>query len=137
MISISDLTVSYGSWNLLDHISFHISESDKIGLVGKNGAGKSTVMKLICGEMSPTSGTVDKPAHINIGYLPQIMEHNKGRTVLEEAMTVFDLFQDMEKEMEEITLQLAERTDYESAVLICANDIEAFGDLFNDKSYYL
>ncbi len=115
MISISDLTVSYGSWNLLDHISFHISESDKIGLVGKNGAGKSTVMKLICGEMSPTSGTVDKPAHINIGYLPQIMEHNKGRTVLEEAMTVFDLFQDMEKEMEEITLQLAERTDYESA----------------------
>ena len=115
MISISDLTVSYGSWNLLDHISFHISESDKIGLVGKNGAGKSTVMKLIFGEMSPTSGTVDKPAHINIGYLPQIMEHNKGRTVLEEAMTVFDMFKDMEKEMEDITLQLSERTDYESA----------------------
>ena len=114
MISISDLTVSYGSWNLLDHISFHISESDKIGLVGKNGAGKSTVMKLIFGEMSPTSGTVDKPAHINIGYLPQIMEHNKGRTVLEEAMTVFDVFKDMEKEIEDITLQLAERTDYES-----------------------
>ena len=115
MISISDLTVSYGSWNLLDHISFHISESDKIGLVGKNGAGKSTVMKLIFGEMSPTSGTVDKPAHINIGYLPQIMEHNKGRSVLEEAMTVFDVFKDMEKEIEDITLQLAERTDYESA----------------------
>ena len=114
MISISDLTVSYGSWNLLDHISFHISESDKIGLVGKNGAGKSTVMKLIFGEMSPTSGMVDKPAHINIGYLPQIMEHNKGRTVLEEAMTVFDVFKDMEKEIEDITLQLAERTDYES-----------------------
>ena len=115
MISISDLTVSYGSWNLLDHISFHISESDKIGLVGKNGAGKSTVMKLICGEMNPTSGTVDKPAHINIGYLPQIMEHNRGRTVMEEAMTVFDVFRDMEKEIDDITLQLAERTDYESA----------------------
>jgi len=115
MISISDLTVSYGSWNLLDHISFHISESDKIGLVGKNGAGKSTVMKLIFGEMNPTSGTVDKPAHINIGYLPQIMEHNKGRSVLEEAMTVFDVFKEMEKEMEDITLQLSERTDYESA----------------------
>ena len=115
MISIGDLTVSYGSWNLLDHISFHISESDKIGLVGKNGAGKTTVMKLICGEQKPTSGTVDKPAHINIGYLPQIMEHNRGRSVLEEAMTVFDAFKDMEKEMEAITVQLSERTDYESA----------------------
>ena len=115
MISISDLTVSYGSWTLLDHISFHISESDKSGLVGKNGAGKTTVMKLICGEQNPTSGTVDKPAHINIGYLPQIMEHNRGRSVLEEAMTVFDVFKNMEKEIEEITVQLSERTDYESA----------------------
>ena len=115
MISISDLTVSYGSWTLLDHISFHISESDKIGLVGKNGAGKTTVMKLICGEQNPTSGTVDKPAHINIGYLPQIMEHNRGRSVLEEAMTVFDVFKNMEKEIEEITVQLSERTDYECA----------------------
>ena len=114
MISISDLTVSYGSWTLLDHISFHISESDKIGLVGKNGAGKSTVMKLICGEQNPTSGTIDKPAHINIGYLPQIMEHNRGRSVLEEAMTVFDVFKGMEKEIDDITVQLSERTDYES-----------------------
>ncbi len=115
MISISDLTVSFGSWNLLDHISFHISESDKIGLVGKNGAGKTTVMKIICGEQSPTSGTVDKPSHINIGYLPQIMEHNKGRSVLDETMTVFDVFKDMEKEIEDITVQLSERTDYESS----------------------
>ena len=114
MISISDLTVSYGSWTLLDHVSFHISESDKIGLVGKNGAGKTTVMKLICGEQNPTSGTVDKPAHINIGYLPQIMEHNRGRSVLEEAMTVFDVFKNMEKEIEDITVELSERTDYES-----------------------
>ena len=115
MISISDLTVSYGSWTLLDHISFHISESDKIGLVGKNGAGKSTVMKLIRGEQNPTSGTIDKPARINIGYLPQIMEHNHGRSVLEETMTVFDVFKEMEKEIEDITVQLSERTDYESA----------------------
>ena len=115
MISINDLTVSYGSWTLLDHISFHISESDKIGLVGKNGAGKSTVMKLIRGEQSPTSGTIDKPVHINIGYLPQIMEHNHGRSVLEETMTVFDVFKEMEKEIVDITVQLSERTDYESA----------------------
>ena len=114
MISISDLTVSYGNWTLLDHISFHISESDKIGLVGKNGAGKSTVMKLICGEQNPTSGSVDKPSHISIGYLPQIMEHHKGRTVMEEAMTAFDAVKNIEIEIDEVTRQLAERTDYES-----------------------
>lgn len=114
MISISDLTVSYGNWTLLDHISFHISESDKIGLVGKNGAGKSTVMKLICGEQSPTSGSVDKPAHISIGYLPQIMEHHKGRTVMEEAMTAFDAVKNIETEIDDVSRQLAERTDYES-----------------------
>ena len=114
MISINDLTVSYGNWTLLDHINFHISESDKIGLVGKNGSGKSTLMKLICGEQNPTSGSVDKPSHINIGYLPQIMSHNKGRSVLEEAMTAFDALTELEKEMDAITVQLSERTDYES-----------------------
>lgn len=114
MISISDLTVSFGGYNLLDGISFHISESDKIGLVGKNGAGKSTIMKLICGLQSPTSGRIDKPSHLNIGYLPQIMEHHRGKTVMEETMTAFQSVKDLEKELEEINLQLAERTDYQS-----------------------
>ncbi|MBR6361804.1 MAG: ABC-F family ATP-binding cassette domain-containing protein [Bacteroidales bacterium] len=114
MISISDLTVSFGGYNLLDGVSFHISESDKIGLVGKNGAGKSTIMKLICGLQSPTSGRIDKPSHLNIGYLPQIMEHHRGKTVMEEAMTAFQSVKDLEKELEEINLQLAERTDYQS-----------------------
>lgn len=115
MISINDLTVAYGNWTLLDRISFHVSESDKIGLVGKNGAGKSTILKLLCGEQSPSSGTIDKPQHVTIGYLPQIMQHNKGRTVLEEAMTAFDAFKAMEEEIGEITVQLSERTDYDSA----------------------
>ena len=115
MISINDLTVSYGSWTLLDHISFHISENDKIGLVGKNGCGKSTLMKLIVGEQNPTSGCVDKPSHFKIGYLPQIMSHNRGRSVIEETMTVFDEIKEMDAEMDSITQQLAERTDYESA----------------------
>lgn len=115
MISINDLTVSYGNWTLLDHISFHISENDKIGLVGKNGCGKSTLMKLIVGEQNPTSGCVDKPSHFKIGYLPQIMSHNRGRSVIEETMTVFDEIKEMEAEMDSITQQLAERTDYESA----------------------
>ena len=115
MISINDLSVAYGNWTLLDRISFHISESDKIGLVGKNGAGKSTILKLLCGEQSPSSGTIDKPQHVTMGYLPQIMQHNKGRTVLEEAMTAFDAFKAMEEEIAEITVQLSERVDYESA----------------------
>ena len=85
MISINNLSVSYGSFTLLDNINFHISETDKIGLVGKNGAGKSTIMKLICGLQNPTSGSVDKPNSITIGYLPQIMEHRKGRSVLDET----------------------------------------------------
>ena len=114
MISINDVTVAYGSFTLLDSISVHISESDKIGLVGKNGAGKSTLMKLITGEQSPTSGHIDMPADIRIGYLPQIMEHHKGRSVISEVMTVFDHLHEMERELERINVQLAERTDYES-----------------------
>ena len=114
MISINGITVAYGSYTLLDNINFHISESDKIGLVGKNGAGKSTIMKLICGLQSPTSGQIDKPNHIKIGYLPQIMEHHKGKTVMEETMTAFSAMTDLENELEEIGKELAERKDYES-----------------------
>ena len=115
MISVSNVTVSFGSFNLLDCISFHISEQDKIGLVGKNGAGKSTLMKLITGEQSPTSGSIEMPSGLNIGYLPQIMEHHRGRTVIDEVMTVFDHLRAMEEELEKLTAELGERTDYESA----------------------
>lgn len=114
MISLNNLTVSFGDYNLLDDVSFHISESDKIGLVGKNGAGKSTIMKLICGMQSPTSGHIDKPNHIKIGYLPQIMEHHRGVTVMEETMTAFKSLHELEEELEAITRELGERTDYES-----------------------
>ena len=115
MISINNVSVSFGSWNLLDCINFHISETDKIGLVGKNGAGKSTLMKLITGEQVPSGGSIDKPSSLKIGYLPQIMEHHRGHTVLEEALSVFDYIHEMEGELAGITAQLAERTDYESA----------------------
>ncbi len=115
MISVNNVTVSFGSFNLLDCISFHISEQDKIGLVGKNGAGKSTLMKLITGEQSPSSGSIEMPSGLNIGYLPQIMEHHRGRTVIEEVMTVFDHLRAMEEELEKLTAELGERTDYESA----------------------
>ena len=114
MISINALTVAYGGFTLLNGIDFHISESDKIGLVGKNGAGKSTVLKLICGIQSPTSGKVAVPNDVKIGYLPQIMEHHRGRSVIDEAMTAFaDMFH-LEDELEKITVELSERQDYES-----------------------
>lgn len=114
MISINGLTVAYGSFTLLDNLNFHISERDKIGLVGKNGSGKTTIMKLINGLQSPTSGSVDKPADLSIGYLPQIMEHHHGRTVMEETLTAFDSLAQIEKELNSVNEQLAERTDYES-----------------------
>ena len=114
MISINSLTVAYGGFVLLNDINFHISESDKIGLVGKNGAGKSTILKLICGIQNPTSGKVAVPNDVKIGYLPQIMEHHRGRTVIDEAMTAFaDMFA-LEDALEKISQELAERQDYES-----------------------
>ncbi len=115
MISINSLTVAFGGFNLLDNIDFHISEKDKIGLVGKNGAGKSTLMKLICGLQNPTSGSVEKPSDLRIGYLPQIMEHHRGRTVLEESLTAFDRMVSIQSEMEGIEKELSTRTDYDSA----------------------
>ena len=114
MISIEDVTVAYGGFVLLDKINFHISETDKIGLVGKNGAGKSTILKLIADLQSPTSGRVDKPRDLTVGYLPQIMEHHRGRTVLDEAMTAFESTAAIEAEIARITRELETRTDYES-----------------------
>ena len=114
MISINNLTVSFGSYNLLDDISFHISERDRIGLVGKNGAGKSTLMKLLCGQQVPTSGHLDMPTHMTVAYLPQVMEHHKGLSVMEETMTAFEALNALESELDGINNELAERTDYES-----------------------
>jgi len=127
MISINSLTVAYGGFTLLDDINFHISEQDKIGLVGKNGAGKSTILKLICGLQTPTSGKVSVPSGVKIGYLPQIMEHHRGKSVIDEAMTAFQEMFDMEAELDRITAELAERTDYESdayqRLIVSLNDI--------------
>ncbi|MBO5709802.1 MAG: ABC-F family ATP-binding cassette domain-containing protein, partial [Bacteroidales bacterium] len=127
MISINSLTVAYGGFVLLNDINFHISENDKIGLVGKNGAGKSTILKLICGLQSPTNGKVAVPGGMKIGYLPQIMEHHKGRTVIEEAMLAFaDMFA-LEAELEAISMELSQREDYESQayhdLIVRMNDV--------------
>ena len=127
MISINSLTVAYGGFTLLDDINFHISDNDRIGLVGKNGAGKSTILKLICGLQTPTSGKIAMPAGMRIGYLPQIMEHHKGKSVIDEAMTAFSDMFEKEAEIGRITEALAERDDYESKeyqeLIIRMNDL--------------
>ena len=130
MISIENVTVAYGGYVLLDNINFHISDSDKIGLVGKNGAGKSTILKMICGLQNPTSGRIDRPKDITIGCLPQIMEHHKGRSVLDEALTVFQSSAEIEHRIESLTKELETRTDYESESY--SELIEELGSL-NDR----
>lgn len=130
MISIENVTVAYGGYVLLDNINFHVSDSDKIGLVGKNGAGKSTILKMICGLQNPTSGRIDRPKDITIGYLPQIMEHHKGRSVLDEALTVFQSSAEIEHRIESLTRELETRTDYESESY--SELIEELGSL-NDR----
>ncbi|MCR5710715.1 MAG: ABC-F family ATP-binding cassette domain-containing protein [Bacteroidales bacterium] len=115
MISLDDITVSYGGFTLLDGVSLHIGDRDRIGLVGKNGAGKSTMLKLIMDLQSPTSGKITRTSGQRIGYLPQIMEHHRGRTVIEEVMTVFDDIDRMEMRIDGISRELGERTDYESS----------------------
>ena len=115
MISINNLMVSFSGKDIFSDVGFHISDGEKIGLVGKNGAGKSTLMKVITGEQRPTSGRVEKPEGLTIGYLPQIMDHRKGISVLDEAMTAFDHLRDAQDEIDRINRELADRTDYESA----------------------
>ncbi len=115
MISINNLTVSFSGKDIFSDVGFHISDGEKIGLVGKNGAGKSTLMKVITGEQRPTSGRVERPEGLTIGYLPQIMDHRRGVSVLEEAMTAFDDLRDAQGEIDRINGELATRTDYESA----------------------
>ncbi len=134
MISIGDLTVRFGGFTLLDHISFHISENEKIALVGKNGAGKSTLMKIICGLQSPTSGSIDKPEGVRVGYLRQIMEHHRGRTVLEETLTAFDEVNAVERELARVTREMETRTDYESPGYLRL--IEEMGELSDRLSAF-
>ncbi len=114
MISINTLNVSFGGETLFDNVSFSLTDGEKVGLAGKNGAGKSTLLKIICGQMAPTSGSIDKPKNVRCGYLPQIMSHNKGISVIDEVMTVFRERFDLEEEFTAATEALASRTDYES-----------------------
>ncbi|MGZ3900294.1 MAG: ABC-F family ATP-binding cassette domain-containing protein [Bacteroidia bacterium] len=114
MISVNGVTVSFGGYNLFDNISFLINPKDRIGLAGKNGAGKSTMLKLLAGEQNPTKGEIAVPRECRIGYLPQDMIHQHGRTVFMETETAFQEIQQLEERLEAINHEMETRTDYES-----------------------
>ncbi len=114
MISLDNLTVSYGGWTLFDDISFLINPRDRIGLVGKNGAGKTTLLRLIVGEQQPTSGAVTVNGECSIGYLPQQMKVADTTTLVDETAKAFHEVLLLEAEIGRLTTEIAERTDYES-----------------------
>lgn len=114
MISVEGLTVEFGVKPLFLNASFVINDRDRIALVGKNGAGKSTMLKILCGKQQPTSGNVAVPNDQTIGYLPQVMVLQDDTTVREEARKAFAKVTQMKAKIDEMNRQLADRTDYES-----------------------
>jgi ATP-binding cassette subfamily F protein 3 len=114
MVSINGVTVSFGGYNLFDNVSFLINPKDRIGLAGKNGAGKSTMLKILAGYQTPTKGEVSRPKDCKIGYLPQDMTHQHGRTVYEETESAFEEIKILQAKLDDVNHQLETRTDYES-----------------------
>lgn len=114
MISIDNLKVEFGVKPLFDNVSFVINDKDRIALVGKNGAGKSTMLKIICGLQKPTSGNVAIPNDTTIGYLPQVMNLQDNTTMREEVKKAFADISKMKERVDKLNEELAQRTDYES-----------------------
>lgn len=114
MISVRNITVEFNATKLLDDISYTINRRDRIALVGKNGAGKSTMLKIIAGLQNPTSGAVAVPNDTTIGYLPQQMEVADSTTLADEVRKAFGHIADMHRRLDDMNARLSERTDYES-----------------------
>jgi ATP-binding cassette subfamily F protein 3 len=114
MVSLKDIYLSFGANEIFQGISFDIHEKDKIGLVGRNGVGKSSLLKILVGELKPDSGQIAKMRELTIGYLPQHLPVVDTTTVLNEAMKAFDHVLKLERQLDDLTAQLKLRTDYES-----------------------
>ena len=128
MFSVENLKVEFGARPLFHDVSYVVGDKDRIALVGKNGAGKSTMLKIIAGLQQPTSGTVSIPKEMTIGYLPQVMKLADTRTVRQEAETAFEDIHKLKAEVERLNNQMVERTDYES------DDYHALIDRFTRES---
>lgn len=114
MLSVDNITVTFSGTDLFTDISFLINPRERIGLVGKNGAGKSTILKIICGEQSPSSGGVSKTSDCTIGYLPQTMRVADDTTLVAECYKAFEEITRLEQEIEHCTAEIGSRTDYQS-----------------------
>jgi len=114
MISVDNISIRFGAFTLFDGISFQLNKNDRAGLVGRNGAGKTTILNLVAGKQQPDEGSVVKSADLDIGYLPQQMKHSGSRSLYNETLQAFSHILKMEEEIESLNQQLAERTDYES-----------------------
>ena len=114
MLNIHNLSVSFGGTFLFEEVTFRLGAGDRVGLVGKNGAGKSTMLKILAGDFAPDSGVISQEKEIRMGFLRQDIDFEQGRTVLEEAYEAFVDIKIVEKKLEEINHQLVTRTDYES-----------------------
>lgn len=127
MVSVKDISVSFGSFDLLTNISFLVNEQDRIGLAGKNGAGKSTLLRVISGELSPTLGLVDMPKDVTLGYLPQQLKVSDTTTVINETLTAFSDLLSLKDSIEYYHREISHRDDYESEAYLklCDRLIEA------------
>ena len=114
MVSVDNLKVEFGVTPLFEDVSYVINKRDRIALVGKNGAGKSTMLKILAGIQAPTSGSVSVPRDVTIGYLPQVMILSDKHTVMEEAEMAFEHIFDLQASIERMNQELADRTDYDS-----------------------
>jgi ATP-binding cassette subfamily F protein 3 len=127
MLNIHNLSVSFGGTYLFEEVTFRLGSGDRVGLVGKNGAGKSTMLKILAGDFKPDSGQIATEKEIKMGFLRQDIDFDHGRTVLEEAYEAFTEIKAVEKKLEKINHQLVSRTDYES---------EAYSQIIEDLSDY-
>jgi ATP-binding cassette subfamily F protein 3 len=127
MLNIHNLSVSFGGTYLFEEVTFRLGSGDRVGLVGKNGAGKSTMLKILAADFKPDSGQIATEKEVKMGFLRQDIDFDHGRTVLEEAYEAFTEIKAVEKKLEKINHQLVSRTDYES---------EAYSQIIEDLSDY-
>ena len=139
MLSVQNMTVSFGGESLFSDISFRLATGDRVGLVGKNGAGKSTLLHLIAKDQEPISGSISKEKDIRLGFLRQDIDFKKGRTVIEEAYQAFEEIKQLEALTEQINEALVTRTDYETTsyneLIIALNDATERYELIGGYNY--